>query len=78
MFGIVETIEMLGESDPRLVRLELRPTFAEAVARANELLDAAVDEYGEDWVERASEESPLAVASNGDVTWRGYVAEAVG
>lgn len=75
MFGVVETIEILGESDPRLVRIEVHTTLAEALARANASLDEAVAEYGEDWVKRASEESPLAVASNGDVTWRGYVAE---
>ena len=43
--------------------------------RANSLLREFLEEFGEDYYEKASAKKPLATASNGEVDWWAYIKE---
>ena len=75
MFGLAKLLEYPGEEDPEMQGIELFDTFKEAQSRSDELINDFNENYGEDYNESASEKSPVAIASNGDVTWRGYIVE---
>lgn len=75
MYGLVTFIAYRDSEDPRLRRMELYESLDQAVERANALMDAYHEEYGEDYSERATAAKPMAVAGNGDVTWRAYISE---
>ena len=47
--------------DPRMLSLELFPTFAEAEKRTREMAENFMEEYGEECIEYATEKRPVAV-----------------
>ena len=75
MYGLVTFIAYRDSEDPRLQRMELYKSLDQAVERANALMDAYHRKYGEDYSERATAENLMAVAGNGDVTWRAWISE---
>ncbi|EID86347.1 hypothetical protein MSI_06980 [Treponema sp. JC4] len=75
MFGLAKLIEYPDVQDPTMQGIELFDTFQEAQSRSEELINDFNENYGEDYSESASEKNPVAIASNGEVTWRGYIVE---
>jgi hypothetical protein len=75
MYGLVTFSAYRDSEDPRLQRMELYKSLDQAVERANALMDAYHRKYGEDYSERATAENLMAVAGNGDVTWRAWISE---
>ena len=73
MYGLVTFIEYRESQDPKLQEMELYDSLDAAINRANILMDKYHENYGEDYYERASYGNLMAVAGNGDVTWRAYI-----
>lgn len=76
MFALCAFIEYPDRPDYTLKTIELLSSFDEARQRSDVLMNEFHEQYGEDIYERATEERPLAVSSNGEVVWRAYIAEA--
>ena len=67
MFAVAYLIHFPEEEDPRMESIQLYPSFDEAEKRTKELIDEFISDYGEDMIEYATKESPVAVMYNGDV-----------
>ena len=67
MYGVINIIKFPDFEDPRMLSLELFPTFVEAEKRTREIVEKFIEEYGEDYVEYATEKRPVAIMFNGDV-----------
>ena len=67
MYGVINIIKFPDFEDPRMLSLELFPTFDEAEKRTREIVEKFIEEYGEDYVEYATEKRPVAIMFNGDV-----------
>lgn len=78
MYGLATFITFPESEDPEILKVELYHSLDAAVSRANDLLAAFIEEYDEDFSKRATAEKPFAVASNGDVIWRGYMQKVAG
>ena len=57
--------------EPEMLSLELFPSFKKAMERSEQIIEEFVNDYGEDYIKRATKENPVAIMGNGDVT--GYV-----
>lgn len=75
MFSVVELMMFPISQKPDLCKVELYRTYDEALNRANSLLREFLEEFGEDYSEKASAKKPLATASNGEVDWWAYIKE---
>lgn len=75
MFAVAYLIHFPEEEDPRMESIQLYPSFDEAEKRTKELIDEFISDYGEDMIEYATKESPVAVMYNGDVTAYAYIKE---
>lgn len=73
MYGVIYLIQLPIKEDPRLLSLELFPHFDDAKKRTEELIKEFVEEYGEDYIEHASKENPVAIMFNGEVTGYAYI-----
>ena len=75
MYAVAYLIHFPDEEDPRMESIQLYPSFEQAEIRTRELIDDFVELYGEDMIEYATKESPVAVMYNGDVTAYAYIKE---
>ena len=73
MFGLIIIYEFPDSPDPRVDGLEFYQSFYEAKQRTDFLINEFIEDYGKDYIERATEQNPMALASNGEVIWRGYI-----
>ena len=71
IYGVVNMILFPEDEDPEMLSLELFSSFAKAKERSEEIIKEFIDDYGEDYIEHATKNNPVAVMGNGDVT--GYV-----
>lgn len=75
MYGVTALLELPISEDPKLEQMETFLNLENAISRANELLDIFVEEYGEDYSQKATTNNMMAIGYNGEVTWRAYIAK---
>ena len=76
MFALTAFIEYPHLEDYKLTAAELHSTIDQAKERSTELKARFMEEYeAESWGASESEEMPCAVATNGEVTFRCYIAD---
>lgn len=73
MYGVIYLIHFPDNQDPEMQSLELYPTYEEAEQRSREIVSEFINEYGEDYTEYASEDEPVAIMYNGEVTGYAFV-----
>ncbi len=73
MYGVINMILFPDKHDPQLLSLELFPSFDEAKKRTRVIIEEFIDEYGEDYINNATEEKPIAIMYNGEVTAYAYI-----
>lgn len=74
-FGVVYIINWPERDDPKMISLEICTSFDAAKIRTEELIQEFEEEYGLDYFEHATEERPMAVMFNGNVTGWVYIVE---
>lgn len=75
MYGVAYLIHFPDEEDPRMESIQLYPTFKKAEKRTRELIDDFVKLYGEDVIDYATKESPVAVMYSNKVMAYAYIKE---
>ena len=75
MFGVAYLIQFPDGHEPRMESLELFNSFDDAEIRTREIIFKFIEEYGDDVIEYASKEDPVAIMYNGDVTAYVYIKE---
>ena len=75
MYGVVNIIKYPDFEDPKMLSLELFPTFDEAANRTKAIIETFIEEYGEDYIQTATKEEPIAIMSNGEVVEYAYIVE---
>ena len=76
MFALTTFIEYPHLEDYKLMAAELHPTSDQAKERSTELKAKFMEEYeAESWDASGSKGMPCAVATNGEVTFRCYIAD---
>lgn len=73
MYGVIYINDFPDEQNLNLVSLELFSTFEEAKKRTYEIADEFSEEYGIDDIEYATEESPVTIMFNGEITAYAYI-----
>ena len=68
MYGVIYLIQFPDDQDPEMKSLELYPTYEEAEQRSREIVLEFIEEYGEGQIEYATEDNPVTVMYNGEVT----------
>ena len=78
MYGVVHLMQYPEREDPTFLSLELFASFKDAEKRTRRIVKDFIEDYGEDFIEYATKESPVAIASNDEVTAYAYIAEVGG
>ena len=73
MYGVIYINDFPDEQNLNLVSLELFSTFEEAKKRTYEIADEFSEEYGIDDIEYATEENPVTIMFNGEITGYAYI-----
>ena len=73
MYGVIYLIQFPDDQDPEMQSLELYPTYEDAEKRTREIVSEFIDEYGEDDIEYATEDDPVTVMYNGEVTGFAFI-----
>lgn len=77
IYGVINFMTISCNEEPEMLSLELFSTFEKAVERSEEIIKEFVDDYGEDYIEHATKERPIAIMGNDDMTGYVYIVETV-
>lgn len=75
MYGVVYIICCPYPEDPIIESLEIYNSFPEAQKRSEEIIENFIDDYGQDMIEHATKDNPVAIMSNGEVVGYAYIVE---
>lgn len=75
MYGVVELIRIPCEEDPELLCLTLFDSFEKALKKTEAIIEKFIEDYGEDVIEKATKEAPVAIMFNGEVTAYAFIVE---
>lgn len=75
MYGIAVIFTFPNMQDPKVERIEVYPSLDKAITRANDLLAEFLEEYGEDYSEKATISKSTAYGYNGEVAWWAIIKE---
>ena len=78
MYGIVEMIIFPCDDDPQILSLTLFDSFEEALKRTELIIEKFIEDYGEDIIEEATKEEPVAIMCNGEVIEYAFIVEVTG
>lgn len=73
MYGLMELLVFPDSQTPELQRIELFDSFDEAKRCSEELMQIFFEKYGEDYRKQATEQDPIAEATNGETDWFAYI-----
>ncbi|MCQ2521414.1 MAG: hypothetical protein MJ105_03455 [Lachnospiraceae bacterium] len=75
MYSVVNIVNYPGAEDPEMLSVEIYDSFADAHKRSEEIIEIFLEDFGEDYIEHATQKKPLAIMFNGDVTEYAYIVE---
>ena len=73
MYGVIYIICFPHKEDPKMRSLELFNSYDEAEKRTQRIINEFIETYGEDSIEYATPEDPVAIMFNGEVTAYAYI-----
>jgi len=78
MYGLVNVICFPCDEDPQMLSLTLFNSFEEALKNTEIIIEKFIEDYGEDIIEKATQEKPVTIMFNGEVTAYAYIVEVTG
>lgn len=72
-YGVIYILNFPEQEDPKLVSLEMFGSYEEAQKRSQEIVEEFIEDYGEDFIQYATENEPVAIMYNGDVTGYAFI-----